>query len=88
MSKTMEEEKNPTVLKIVELWLKEYGFDGLLGGECGCTLGDLAPCDFEYAKDCRAAYKQPCNRMECTEHCVSPGEVVDSCMQLQKFGCK
>lgn len=49
-----------TVRDILEQWLKANGYDGLVadGGECGCELGDLAPCS-EYFGNCLAAYRGP-----------------------------
>ena len=44
----MSEEKTKTVLRIVEQYLSENGYDGLccleVGVECGCSLEDLMPC--------------------------------------------
>uniref|UniRef100_A0A6M3IWN5 Uncharacterized protein n=1 Tax=viral metagenome TaxID=1070528 RepID=A0A6M3IWN5_9ZZZZ len=28
-----------TVVKILEEWLREHGYDGLCSDECGCALG-------------------------------------------------
>jgi hypothetical protein len=39
-----------TVKQIIEQYLRDNGFDGLAGDECGCMLRDLMPCecaDFE-----------------------------------------
>ncbi len=33
-----------TVTEIVIKYLRENGFDGLCGDECGCGIEDLAPC--------------------------------------------
>jgi hypothetical protein len=45
-----------TVLDIVSEYLKANGFDGLTDDdECGCTLGDLAPCG-ECICNCFPAY--------------------------------
>ncbi len=30
---------------VLSRWLKEGGYDGLCGGECGCHLADLLVCD-------------------------------------------
>jgi hypothetical protein len=32
------------VLELIAIQLKQMGADGLCNGECGCELGDLAPC--------------------------------------------
>lgn len=34
-----------TVSDIMTDYLKANGFDGLVGDDCGCQLGDLFPCD-------------------------------------------
>ena len=49
--------KNPCVVDILETRLRQGGWDGLYSGECGCQLGDLAPCG-EIQPRCRAGYKQ------------------------------
>jgi len=50
-----------TVIEIIEKYLKENGYDGLYNEryECGCEIGDLAPCG-EIGTDCKAGYKRPC----------------------------
>ena len=52
------------VEKIVEAWLKDHGYDGLFSsdGECGCVIGELAPC-MEIKGDCCAGYQAPCDPM-------------------------
>jgi hypothetical protein len=44
-----------TAKEIIEKHLKENGFDGLCGDECGCALGDLMPCEYG-GKDCVPAF--------------------------------
>ncbi|MBE3109349.1 MAG: hypothetical protein IMZ46_02375 [Acidobacteria bacterium] len=34
-----------TIKEIVEKYLRENGYEGLAGEDCGCTLDDLFPCD-------------------------------------------
>lgn len=57
--------------QIVEKYLRENGFDGLAGEDCGCGLDDLFACS-EYYYDCVAArkvkysVKSPC---PCGEDC-------------------
>jgi len=29
----------------LEEWLRREGYDGLYADECGCVIGDLAPCE-------------------------------------------
>jgi len=35
-----------TIGEAVRAVMKEKGFDGIVGPDCGCTLEDLMPCDF------------------------------------------
>ena len=46
-----------TVIEIIQGYLREYGFDGLAGDECGCLLDDIAPCGEMNVNDCEAGYK-------------------------------
>lgn len=41
-----EEEQKMNAIDILEMWLKEHGYDGLVNveNECGCAIGDLLPC--------------------------------------------
>ena len=51
-----------TVKDIVEKYLRENGFDGLCGDDCGCGLEDgLAPCDFCNIFECGPAYLGWCD---------------------------
>ena len=47
------------VIDIIERFLKEYGYDGLYNPteDCGCELGDLAPCGDMCIYCCMPAYK-------------------------------
>lgn len=45
------EKRQMTVLKLMAIQLRQMGADGLCNGECGCGLGDLAPCE-DYMGDC------------------------------------
>ena len=49
-----------TSKEIIEMWLKENGYDGLYeDGECGCILGDIAPCwSVEAMLNCCPGYRQ------------------------------
>ena len=50
---------NVDVLGIVENWLREHGYDGLVypEEECGCSVSDLAPCGgCGITHLCQAAY--------------------------------
>ena len=56
--------KNPYVDDMVEAYLREHGYDGLYccedepGLECGCFLGNLAPCGYLcMTSECRAGYR-------------------------------
>jgi hypothetical protein len=45
------------VIDMVECWLKKNGYDGLsYDAECGCIIGDIAPCG-EIRSTCVAGYK-------------------------------
>ena len=48
---------NPTVLEMVESYLKANGYDGLYYEDCGCQADDLAPCS-HINENCRAGYLQ------------------------------
>jgi hypothetical protein len=39
------------VLELIAIQLRQLGADGLCNGECGCGLGDLAPCE-DWIGDC------------------------------------
>uniref|UniRef100_A0A6H2A609 Uncharacterized protein n=1 Tax=viral metagenome TaxID=1070528 RepID=A0A6H2A609_9ZZZZ len=55
------------VQEIVEAYLKENGFGGLIGGdECGCEIGDLVPCDSNFAL-CEPGYRTDC---DCGQGCL------------------
>lgn len=45
---------------IVEESLKQKGFDGLCNPEleCGCFIGDLAPCDNPNFKQCKGGIRE------------------------------
>ena len=47
----------PNVREIIVGWLKIRSYDGLCTEECGCGLGNLAPCCGESFMDCVPAYK-------------------------------
>lgn len=54
-----------TVKGIIEKYLRDNGYDGLCGNECGCGLDDLAPC-CDNPLECIPAYKVP-TPAECVE---------------------
>lgn len=62
-----------TVLDIVEQYLKDNGYDGLCDDdECGCVLGDLAPC-CSYFSECMPAYNHgPSEDYDHTLHLEPP----------------
>ena len=50
------------VKEIITAWLKEHGYDGLCGEECGCEIADLAPCcEAENILSCVPGYKNECD---------------------------
>ena len=53
----------PDVGDIVKMWLKDNGYSGLCGEDCGCYIDDLMPCG-ECMDTCQAGYK-----VKCTEDC-------------------
>ena len=48
------------VIQIVEKYLRDIGADGLVEefGECGCLLGDIAPCG-DIESGCEPAMNRP-----------------------------
>lgn len=57
----------PNVKRIVEIYLKHAGFDGLLEEhcECACEVSDLMPCESEHINQCRAGWKTECDPETC-----------------------
>jgi hypothetical protein len=53
----------PNVRKILQVWLRSNGFDGLCSGDCGCFIDYLIPCseDFWF---CEPGTKKDCEGME------------------------
>ena len=50
--------KSHSILRIIEDHLRENGFDGLYhASDCGCALGELAPCDSN-PLECTPGYKK------------------------------
>ena len=67
------------VHEIVEQYLRDNGFGGLVDKEavCGCELDDLAPCD-DMQAECIAGYKAGCTCGEgCDFHIVEREEPQD-----------
>jgi len=54
-----------TVRNIVEEWLKDNGYDGLYDDDCGCLIGDIAPCEPDGGFGCMPGYKGPCDPKTC-----------------------
>ena len=62
---------NPTVREILDKWLADLGYDGLYTEDCGCEVGDLAPCGCCWESfNCKAGHKIPCD----PETCPAEGE--------------
>ena len=55
-----EGESEVDVIQIVEKYLRDISADGLVEecGECGCLLGDIAPCG-EIQSGCEPAMNRP-----------------------------
>ena len=51
----------PNVKQIVKEYLKENGYDGLAGDECGCGIENLFPCDC-VTETCVAAHRRELSR--------------------------
>ena len=47
------------VKEILSTWLKDHGFDGLAGDDCGCFVDDLIACG-EDPSNCEPGYKCGC----------------------------
>ena len=65
-----------TVRQMVAEYLKDNGYDGLAGEECGCWLNDLMPCEYFDAYHCVAGHEGPPPENE--------GEGVDTWMYAGK----
>lgn len=48
--------------EIIGDYLEAQGYDGLVHpeGDCACGVGDLMPCDGDFAMDCKAGYRDKC----------------------------
>jgi hypothetical protein len=44
-----------TCIDIIRQYLRDHGYDGLAGEDCGCAIDDLAPCD-EGCNHCNPAF--------------------------------
>ena len=54
-----------TVREIIVEYLKAHGCDGLAGEDCGCGIGDIAPCGLSCnSLDCVLAKYRKCNDCE------------------------
>lgn len=56
-----------TIKDIIEKYLKDNGFDGLAGDECGCGVDDIFPCS-EFCGQC-----EPAKYVKC-EDCLKEDE--------------
>lgn len=65
-----------TVKEIIEKHLKENGFDGLAGDECGCLLEDLVSCGGPF-DNCVPGIKIDCPTCDKTLNCHYCGEGFD-----------
>lgn len=66
-----------TARRIISVWLREHGFDGLFNtnSECACEYDDLMPCD-EYWPDCTAGVKKVSDNPD--YDFIAPKEDVDN----------
>ena len=60
---------NPTIKKMVRLYMVQNGYTALAGDECGCTLDDLMPCDEPFMEECVAAYQHKCTEVHPSCEC-------------------
>lgn len=74
-----------TVEEIVEKYLRDNGFDGLCGDDCGCVVGDLFNFCDGCIGDCVPAYrvKSDCKNCERREFC-SGDEDTKECYKPEK----
>lgn len=70
-----------TAKEIIIKYLKDNGFDGLCGEDCGCGIDDLAPCDMPM--DCEPAYKHICGENK-PEDCKMREDCYGECYKLKK----
>ena len=58
------------IKEIVEQYLRDNGYTGLCGFECGCGLDNLMPCNAPDISECVAAYKHTidCNCDICVRY--------------------
>ena len=71
--------------EIVKNWLKENGYEGLAGDNCGCELDDLMPCE-QPGIECQPGYKNICpgaDKCDHSEECPAPNTGI-MCMSTKK----
>ena len=72
--------------QIIEKHLKDNGFDGLCGDECGCLIGELFVCECPDMDVCRPGYKKTCpgeDKCPNSEECPAPNSG-SWCMSTKK----
>lgn len=76
---------NPTIIEIVEQYLRANGYDALVRPEyeCGCSLDDLAPCG-QIHEHCQAAYRWTCDKCELNGDCEFQEGYPMECSRLEK----
>ena len=82
------EKKKPDVAvgAIIYRHLKDHGYDGLYGDECGCDKDDLFPCEHPDMDFCHPAHETKCQGMDkCpySKECPEP-HVGNVCMTTKK----
>jgi hypothetical protein len=50
-----------TVKEIIEKYLRDNGYDGLCGEDCGCGLDDFTPCMEPIPSECVPGYRVMCD---------------------------
>ena len=77
----------PTVQAIVALYLREHGYDGLCGENCGCAIADMCISQTDIPLDCVAAYRRPATQADIDESGLSVDfEVGDMIFSPKKEG--
>lgn len=55
-------------------WLRENGYDGLAGYQCGCGLDDLMPCSEPF--NCVPGHRRPATAEDAARCECEPGDII------------